>query len=163
MSQDVSEKIESPLPEARVDLWLWAVRLFKTRAAATQACRNHRVLMLGQPVKPSRLVRPGDVIDLLPPGPDRLVRVLDVLVKRVGAKRVPDYLADETPAERRIAAEARREALRLDPGLVRDDGSGRPTKRDRRQMDKLMEDSAAKEAGLRDFVKKGLRREPGGS
>lgn len=115
------------------------------------------MLVGGQAVKPSRLLRVGDLVDLLPPAQDRLIRVLGVLVRRVGARQVAEFFGDETPAERRAAAEARREALRLDPGLVRDDGTGRPTKRDRRQMEGLMKESAIRQEGLRDFVRRGLK------
>ncbi|MCC6881307.1 MAG: RNA-binding S4 domain-containing protein [Verrucomicrobiales bacterium] len=152
---------KSPPPAldgVRIDVWMWAVRLFKTRDAAAQACRNSRVLILDQPVKPSRLIRPGDLLDLLPPSHDKLVRVKKVLNRRVGAPKVPEFLNDETPPERRAAAAARQEALRLDRGPVRVEGSGRPTKKDRRQLDHLMEEASNKEQGLREFVRRGLRK-----
>lgn len=81
----------------RIDKWLWAVRLFKTRSQATAACAA-KVRIGDQPVKPSRAARIGEVVTAKVAGITRTVKVVDLLEKRVGAKLVPNYLEDLTPA-----------------------------------------------------------------
>ena len=114
----------------RIDKWLWAVRLFKTRTLAAEACRGGHVRINGEPAKPAREVHPGDTLttrqgDLL-----RTVRVRAALEKRVAAALVPEYLEDLTPAEEyeRVRKRAEQSAASRDPG------AGRPTKRDRRRL-----------------------------
>ena len=120
--------------EVRMDKWLWAVRLFKTRSLAIEACHNGRVCIQGAPVKPSRTARVGDVITLSLEGLMRTVRVLRPIERRVAASQAADCLEDLTPAEEYQRA---REA-RTDGGFnPRPKGSGRPTKRDRRAMDRV--------------------------
>lgn len=119
----------------RLDVWLWAVRLFKTRAAAAEACRLGRVTRSdGEPVKASRLVRPGDELCLHEDFLVRRVRVDRLLARRVGARLVAGHLTDLTPA----ADVARARAMRLDQRLatpVFAPGAGRPTKAQRRALE----------------------------
>jgi ribosome-associated heat shock protein Hsp15 len=121
-------------PEAeRIDKWLWAVRIFRTRSLATDACRAGSVTINGQPVKPSREVRGGVIVVARQGLIRRTLKVLGVPASRVGAKGVAAYCEDQTPAEE--FAQARRQ--RVQQLLARAKGSGRPTKRDRRRLDRL--------------------------
>lgn len=120
---------------ARLDKWLWATRLFKTRALATDACRAGGVSINGLAVKPGREVRTGDTVAVRQGVITRTLRVAAVPASRVGAKLVPTYCVDLTPAEEFAKARMNR----LQPALARDKGSGRPTKRDRRRLDRLFE------------------------
>jgi len=117
-----------------MDKWLWAARIYKTRALALEACRAGHVKIHGETVKPGRPVRVGDVIEARTPGPKRTVRVLKLIDRRVGAKLVPEVLEELTPPE-----ELERPRLTVvEQVLMRPKGSGRPTKRDRRLIDKLL-------------------------
>lgn len=119
----------------RVDKWLWAVRLFKTRTLAAEACRAGHVHLDGHPLKPSRDVRPGDVLIVRTGDLRRTVRVRAPLEQRLGAARIPEFLDDLTPPEEWAALRERRAA---DPHR-REPGSGRPTKRERRLLDAWLE------------------------
>ena len=119
----------------RVDKWLWAVRLFKTRTAAAEACRAGRVHLDGHPIKASREVRAGDRLEVRTHELRRTVRVLAPLEHRIGAPQVPQFLEDLTPASEWAALRARRAA----EGPRRDPGSGRPTKRERRLLEAWLE------------------------
>jgi ribosome-associated heat shock protein Hsp15 len=122
-------------PELRIDKWLWAVRLYKTRSLATQACRGGHVTIAGQPVKPSRAVRLGEVIAARTGEMLRTVKVTGIIERRVGPKLVSNYMEDQTPAEEFLRAIQKKE----DAGVPqRDKGAGRPTKKERRQMEALM-------------------------
>ncbi len=114
----------------RIDKWLWAVRLYKTRNQAAQACRIGRVKVDGQPVKPSREVTQGMEISLHQGPVKRLVQVKELLHNRVGAKLVEKYMLDLTPEEEWARAKAVKTAAGQRPR-----GSGRPTKKERREMD----------------------------
>jgi len=126
---------DSPTADARLDKWLWAVRLFKTRALATDACRAGSVDLGGQPVKPAREVHPGEIVTVRQGLVTRTLRVVASPPGRVGAKRVPEYCLDLTPP---AEFEKLREH-RLQQVLAREKGSGRPTKRDRRAIDRLFD------------------------
>lgn len=116
---------------ARLDKWLWAVRLFKTRALATDACRAGSVTIGDHPVKPAREVRAGEFVLVRQGLVLRTLQVLAVPPSRVGAKRVPEFCTDLTPAsEFEKAREHSVQQL-----LAREKGSGRPTKKDRRQLE----------------------------
>lgn len=118
---------------ARIDKWLWAVRLFKTRSQASDACRSGKVTIEDQAVKPSRETKVGNVI-VLRQGPlTKTVRVKELLKSRVGAKLVPDYMEDLTPEEEYTKLKMMRE-INFE---VRDRGIGRPTKKARRIIDRL--------------------------
>lgn len=122
--------METPV---RVDKWLWAVRLFKTRTLAAEACRNGHVVIDGQPAKPSRQVHPGMVLSAKVGEITRTVKVIGQVDRRVGARLVPQFLEDLTP---RSEYEKPRE-VRFFQGVFRPKGSGRPTKKDRRDLDRL--------------------------
>lgn len=115
----------------RIDKWLWAVRLFKTRSQATDACRSGKVKIDEEVIKPSREVRIGQHIHLHIPPIIKTVKVVDLLEKRVGAKLVPGYMEDLTPE----SEYAKMEALRKNPLAKR---KGRPTKKERRDMDEWL-------------------------
>jgi ribosome-associated heat shock protein Hsp15 len=122
------------LEAERIDKWLWAVRIFRTRSLATDACRAGSVLIDGQPVKPAREVRAGTVIEARQGLIHRRLTVLGLPRSRVGPKAVAEFCADHTPpAEYEKAREHRVQQL-----LARAKGSGRPTKRERRLIDRLL-------------------------
>lgn len=144
--------------EARIDLWLWAVRLFKTRSLAATACRGGKVRINGHHAKPARLVRAGDRLEVRKADLIRTVVVRKVLTKRVGAKVVEEYLDDLTPPEVYQAAADRRVAM-AGARPVRGEGAGRPTKRDRREWSKAAEQATEREAAVTELMRKSL--EPG--
>jgi len=115
----------------RIDQWLWTVRLFRSRTLATEAIRGGRVKIDDAAVKPAHEVRPGMLVRATIGGVSRVVRVTGIPPSRVGAKRVPEFAEDLTPPE----AFASRTA---NPGQ-RARGAGRPTKRDRRLLEELLE------------------------
>ena len=116
------------MESVRIDKWLWSVRLFKTRSQATDACRAGKVKIEDEPVKPSREVRTGQIISLHFGPLTKTVKVVELLQKRVGAKLVANYMEDLTPEE-----EYRKlELIRQNPFAKR---KGRPTKKERRDMD----------------------------
>lgn len=120
---------------ARIDKWLWAVRVFKTRPAATEACRAGSVEIANLAVKPSREVRPGETIRVQQGVVTRTLRVVGSPRARVGAKLVPVYCEELTPpAEFEKAREQRIQHV-----LAREKGAGRPTKRDRREIERFFE------------------------
>ena len=125
--------------EVRIDKWLWAVRVFKTRSLATDACKMNRVSINGQLTKPSRLVKEGDVISVRKPPIEYSFKVLRVLNNRVGAKLVPEYMENVTPKEQYDILELQRLSRFVD----RAKGLGRPTKKDRRDMESFIEDIPA--------------------
>ena len=117
--------------QVRIDKWLWSVRLFKTRAQAAEACQSGRVKMDGACLKPSHTVRVGERYDLTIEQLHKQVEVKQLLHSRVGAKLVDNYLVDLTPAE-----EYERIRIAREFGFERRDrGIGRPTKRDRREIE----------------------------
>ena len=123
----------SPAAE-RIDKWLWAVRIFRTRSLATDACRAGSVTVNNQPVKPARDVRAGEVVVVRQGLIHRTLKVLGIPPSRVGAKGVVAYCEDQTPP----AEFAKARAQRVQQFLARARGSGRPTKRDRRLIDRLL-------------------------
>lgn len=125
--------------EVRVDKWLWAMRVFKTRTIATDACKKGRVMMGGVPVKPSRMVKEGDIIDVKKPPITFTFRVKATTHNRLGAKLVPDYLENLTPKSQYDLLEM----TRISGFVDRRKGLGRPTKRDSREMSRFKEDSYA--------------------
>ena len=119
---------------ARLDKWLWAVRIFKSRSLATDACRAGSVRVNDQPAKPSRDVRAGETVTVRQGLMRRTLGVLALPRGRVSAKLVPTYCADRTPPEEF----AKVRAQRVQQFLAREKGSGRPTKRDRRLLDRFL-------------------------
>ncbi|MER7985562.1 S4 domain-containing protein [Streptomyces noursei] len=114
---------------ARVDSWIWSVRLTKTRSAAAAACRAGHVRVNDERVKPAHGVRPGDEVRLRQAGRERIVVVTRLVRKRVGAPVAVECYVDNSPP-----VPPREEVPVI---AVRDRGAGRPTKRDRRELDQL--------------------------
>lgn len=112
----------------RVDSWLWAVRIYKTRSEATEACRGGHVRVNASPAKPSTPLRAGDVVAARTDR-NRVLEVRELVDKRVGAPAAAECYVDRSPPV------PPRDEVR--PGIVRDPATGRPTKRDRRQIDRL--------------------------
>lgn len=113
----------------RVDRWLWAVRIVPTRSAGTEACRAGHVRVNGRPAKPATPVRVGDRVQVVFGGRTRDLEVVEVIDTRVGAPVAAGCLVDHSPPP------APREMTT--PGVFREPGAGRPTKRDRRRLDRL--------------------------
>lgn len=122
--------------EARIDKWLWAVRIFKTRTIAADACKNGRVTMNGMSVKPSKVLRDGDVVSVRKPPVTYTFRVLKAIENRVGAKLVPEMLENITPREQYEILEM----SRISGFVNRARGTGRPTKKERRDLDDFTSD-----------------------
>jgi ribosome-associated heat shock protein Hsp15 len=118
----------------RIDKYLWAVRIFKTRSLSTDACSKGRVLVNDMPAKPSRMVGEGDVIKVRKMPVIYHYRVKDPIEKRVGAKIVENHVEDITPQE-----ELMKLKMEDDFFVKRERGTGRPTKKERRLLDDLMD------------------------
>lgn len=117
----------------RIDKWLWAVRLFKTRSQATIACKSGKIRIDGKIIKPSHEVKPGSEISITQQSITKTLKVLQLLHNRVGAPLVMEYMQDLTPA-----SEYGRVKLMRDKNFeYRDPGTGRPTKRQRRDIEAL--------------------------
>ena len=121
--------METPV-SVRLDKWLWAVRLFKTRTLADAACHAGHVKIAGASVKSARLVRPGETLSVLAGGVQRTVKVLAPLDRRVGAALVSEALEDLTPA-----AEYERVRQQAAAAAAFPKGQGRPTKKHRRRLE----------------------------
>ena len=119
----------------RIDKWLWAVRLFKTRSMATAACRTGKVFSDGEELKPSRDVKEGMIVEIKSGPLTKTVKVIGILEKRVGAKLVANYMEDLTPDEEY----KKLELIKAQPSF-RERGLGRPTKKERRDIDKWTDD-----------------------
>ena len=117
------------LASARVDSWAWAVRMYKTRSQATTACRAGHVRVNGERAKSAQTVKPGDEVRIRANGFDRVLIVSKIIVKRVGPTVAAECFVDQTPPP------PPREEVALVP--MRDRGAGRPTKRERREIEDL--------------------------
>jgi ribosome-associated heat shock protein Hsp15 len=117
------------LSSARVDSWAWAVRMYKTRSQATAACRAGHVRVNGERAKSAQSVKPGDEVRIRAHGFDRVLVISRIIVKRVGPSAAAECFVDNTPPP------PPREEVALVP--VRDRGAGRPTKRERREIEEL--------------------------
>ena len=135
-----NSKVSTPLPQregqgegqlARLDKWLWSARIFKTRTIAADACKNGRVAVNDVNVKPSRMVKVGDVISVRKPPVTYSFRILKTIEQRVGAKLLPEIYENITPQDQYDLLEMNR----IGGFVGRARGTGRPTKKDRRQMD----------------------------
>jgi ribosome-associated heat shock protein Hsp15 len=118
------------MDSTRVDRWLWAVRLYKTRSLATDACRGGHVKVNGATAKPATTVKIGDRVETFVADRERVLEVAGIIDKRVGAAAAAESFVDHSPP-----APPREE--RLAPLFSRDPGAGRPTKRERRALDRL--------------------------
>ncbi len=119
----------------RIDKWLWAVRVFKTRTIAAEACKKGRIYIDNNSVKPSRMIRIGDVIQVKKPPVTYSFKVVDISQKRMGAKLVPEFMENVTPPEEYEILEMNKISGFVD----RQRGTGRPTKKDRRDMNQFTE------------------------
>lgn len=121
--------------EARIDKWMWAVRIFKTRTIAAEACKKGRISINGALAKAARTVKPGDVIQVRKPPVTYSFKVLQPIEKRVGAKLVAEMMENVTTPEQYELLEMSRVS-----GFVnRAKGTGRPTKKDRRNLEEFTE------------------------
>lgn len=123
--------------EARIDKWLWAARIFKTRTIAADACKNGRVTIKGVRLKPSHMIKEGDVIDVKKAPITYSFRVVQTIENRVGAKLVPQVLENVTSSEQYELLEM----SRISGFVDRARGTGRPTKKERRQLDDFVSES----------------------
>jgi ribosome-associated heat shock protein Hsp15 len=119
----------------RIDKFLWAMRLFKTRSLAAEACEKNRVTVNGQALKASRNIKPGDSFDLRQPPIVRSFKVLQTTGNRLGAKLVPEFMEDVTSPEQLKTLEL----AKLAQAMNRPKGLGRPTKKERRDLDDLLD------------------------
>ncbi len=122
------------IEKLRIDKYLWAIRLFKTRSLATDACKAGRVKLNGQNLKPSAIVKVGEVYQVSKGIEKKIIEVVDLLQNRVEAKIAVTKYKDLTPVEDTHAYKSMFHA----PSLKRDRGTGRPTKKDRRETDDLI-------------------------
>ncbi len=126
--------MEKDLNHIRIDKWLWAVRQYKTRTQASEACEKGRILIHDQAAKPSRLIKAGDLIFVKRTGLTRQLKVLKLVSNRLAAKLVEEYCQDLTPQSEIDSYKARLKRMTM----FRDPGTGRPTKRDRRVLDDFL-------------------------
>ncbi|WP_314311492.1 RNA-binding S4 domain-containing protein [Hoylesella saccharolytica] len=121
--------------EARIDKWLWAARIFKTRSIAANACKNGRVTMNGSHIKPSRMIKAGETIDVKKPPIVYSFKVLQPIEQRVGAKLIPEIYENITdPKQYEIL-----QMSRISGFVDRAHGTGRPTKKERRALDAFVD------------------------
>lgn len=119
------------MAEARIDKWLWAARIFKTRTIAAEACKKGRISINGAQAKPARMIKAGDTIQVRKPPVTYSFKVLQAIEKRVGAKLVPEVMENVTTPDQYELLE-----MNLISGFIdRARGTGRPTKKDRRDLD----------------------------
>ena len=124
------------MEEARIDKWLWASRIFKTRSIAADACKNGRVTIGGVNVKPSRMVKVGETVSVRKPPITYSFRILKTIEQRVGAKLLPEIYENVTAPEQYDLLEM----TRISGFVDRARGTGRPTKKDRRSLDAFISD-----------------------
>ena len=120
---------------ARIDKWLWAARIFKTRSIAADACKNGRITIKGVNVKPSHTIKVGEIISVKKPPITYSFEVLQTIEKRVGAKLIPEVYKNVTDAKQYELLEM----SRISGFVDRARGTGRPTKKDRRQLDAFVD------------------------
>ena len=120
--------------EARIDKWLWAARIFKTRSIAADAIKNGRVTIGGMNVKPSRMVKVGEVVSVRKPPVTYSFKILKTIEQRVGAKLLPDIYENVTTPDQYELLEMNR----ISGFVNRQRGTGRPTKKERRALDEFM-------------------------
>ena len=133
--------------EARLDKWLWAARIFKTRTLASEACKKGRVSSNGTTLKASKIVKVGDVIDVKKPPITYSFRIKQAIEKRVGAKLIPDVLENVTRPDQYELLEMNK----ISGFVNRARGTGRPTKKDRRSLDEFTEPAFAGDFDFMDF------------
>ncbi|MBT3383834.1 MAG: RNA-binding S4 domain-containing protein [Prolixibacteraceae bacterium] len=119
----------------RVDKWLWAVRVFKTRSQASEACRKGHVSIGEIPVKPSRIIHSGEILKVRKAPITRSYKILALVEKRMSAKLTVDFIEDVTPGEELELLEMQKNMK----WVARERGTGRPTKKDRRELEDFFE------------------------
>jgi ribosome-associated heat shock protein Hsp15 len=119
-----------PIPDVRIDRWLWAVRIYKTRSIASQACRAGHVQIAGQKIKASRTVKINEIITAKTGAITRTLKVLGPIQQRVSATLAKQFVDDQTPA----AELEKLKEKNFTPAFLRPKGAGRPTKKDRRKI-----------------------------
>ena len=124
------------MEEARIDKWLWASRIFKTRSIAADACKNGRVTINGFNVKPSHMVKVGETVSVRKPPVTYSFKILKTIEMRVGAKLLPEIYENVTPQDQYDLLEMNRISGFVD----RARGTGRPTKKDRRALDAFIQE-----------------------
>lgn len=123
------------MAEARIDKWMWATRIFKTRTIAAEACKKGRVTINNSQVKPARTIKVGDIIQVKKPPITYSFKVLQLIEKRMGAKLVAEYMENvTTPDQYEIL-----EMSKISGFVDRARGTGRPTKKDRREIDTFVD------------------------
>jgi ribosome-associated heat shock protein Hsp15 len=122
--------------EVRIDKWLWAVRIFKTRTIATEACKKGRVTIADTIIKPSRMIKVGDIVSVKKPPITYSFRVLALTENRLGAKLVPEYMENITPQSQLDLLEV----VKISGFIDRRKGLGRPTKREGRELSRFTEE-----------------------
>ncbi len=123
------------MEEARIDKWLWAARIFKTRSIAADACKNGRVTLNGMNMKPSRTIKQGDVVSVKKPPVTYSFKVLKTIEQRVGAKLLPEIYENVTdPKQYELL-----QMSRISGFVDRAHGTGRPTKKERRALDAFVD------------------------
>ena len=133
--------------EARVDKWLWAARIFKTRSIAADACKNGRVTINGVNLKPSHIIKAGETICVRKSPITYSFKVLQAIENRVGAKMIPEVLENVTPKEQFELLEMNK----IGGFVNRARGLGRPTKKDRRSLDDFIMPSDARYGDVMDW------------
>ncbi len=123
--------------EERIDKWLWAVRIFKTRTISTEACKKGRVMIDGVAVKPSRMIKPGDTVNVRKPPVTYSFLVKALTENRLGARLVPEYMENITPQSELDLLEV----VKISGFVDRRKGLGRPTKREGRELSRFKEDT----------------------
>ena len=126
-----------PKNEDRIDKWLWSMRIFKTRTLATEACKKGRVVINGNAAKPSRTIKPGEIVEVKKPPIIFTFRVIGIPTGRLGAKLVPEYLENLTPKAQYDILEM----SRISGFIDRSKGLGRPTKKEGRELSRFRENT----------------------
>ena len=119
--------------EIRIDKWLWATRIFKTRTIALEACNKNRVTVNDMPAKPSKMIKIGDIVQVRKPPVTYSFKVLDLTSNRVGAKLVPQFFENITPPDQYELLELQK----INGFVNRARGAGRPTKKERRELEQF--------------------------
>ena len=135
------------MAEVRIDKYLWAIRVYKTRSEATDACNGNKIKVGGSPAKPSKMVKVGEVIEIRKGAIVLTYKVKALLEKRVGAALVPDYAINLTPQSELDKLRAPVETF----FIRRDRGAGRPTKKDRRDIDTIQGEMRISDFGFDDI------------
>ncbi len=133
--------------EVRIDKWMWATRIFKTRTIATEACKKGRVTISGSVAKPSRMIKTGDVICVKKPPVTYSFKVIGLTENRVGAKLVPEYLQNVTTPDQYELLEM----VKIGGFVNRQKGLGRPTKKEGRELSRFTEESYSEDGFDFDF------------